>query len=266
MQEYNNTDKQIHWLSQVIAKVNKVLVPEKEDDSHTNLYFDAIGKRLMGRWIDTSKGKIMLTLDILNHRFEWLDSRLQNLANISVENKELNLLEQQVSEYASGLGLKVENVSNPLHFIIPDYHFQSIQDGKLTTEGLDHWCRIRELANVACLAATGYLQAESEVRIWPHHFDTGIYCQLTKSLGIGFGLAIEDTMVGEPYFYLAGYSSGVAINYENLPPLSAGKWLTGENWNGAVLPLGEFYDLSTDLALEKVKNYLKQSTDCFLNQ
>ncbi|NCQ10809.1 MAG: hypothetical protein GW809_01395 [Bacteroidetes bacterium] len=266
MQEYNNTDKQIHWLSQVITKVNKALVPEKEDDSHTNLYFDAIGKRLIGRWIDTSKGKIILTFNIFNNDFEWLDSRLQNLAAISVVNKELNLLEQQVSEYPSGLGLNVENISKPLHFEIPDYQIQTIQDGELTQEGLDHWCKIRELANVACFAATGYLQAKSEIRIWPHHFDTGIYCQVNKSLGIGFGLAIEDSMVGEPYFYLAGYRLGSTIKYDDLPHLSAGKWLTGEHWKGAVLPLGEFYDLSTDLTLEKIKNYIKQSADWFLKQ
>lgn len=264
MQEYSNTDKQIHWLSQVIAKVNKVLVPEKKDDSHTNIYFDPIGKKLIGRWIDTSMGKIILALNIFNHRFEWLDNRLQNQATISILNKGLNELEKQVSKYPSNLGLKVESISKPLHFEIPDYQIQTIQDGDLTKEGLDRWCKIREWANVACLETKGYLQVESEIRIWPHHFDTGIYCQVTDSLGIGFGLAIEDTMVGEPYFYLAGYSSGTSIQYKNLPDLTAGKWLIGEHWKGAILPLGEIYDLSSDLASEKIKEYIKQSADWFL--
>ncbi len=46
MQEYNNSDRQIHWLSQVMAKANRAYVPEQKDDSHTNLYFDAPEKRI----------------------------------------------------------------------------------------------------------------------------------------------------------------------------------------------------------------------------
>lgn len=265
MQEYSNTDKQIHWLSQVIAKVNKALVTEKEDDSHTNLYFDAVGKRLIGRWIDTPKEKILLTLDIVHHRFEWLDSRLQNQSVVGIENKELKVLEQEVREYPKSLGLNTDKIAAPLHFEIPDYKIRTIQEGELTEKSLNSWCKIRELANFACLAVTGYLQAESEIRIWPHHFDTGIYCQVTKSLGLGFGLAIEDTLVGEPYFYLAGYSSGNSIQYKDLPDLIAGKWLIGEHWNGAVLTLSEIYDLPSDIALEKINKYIKKSADWFLN-
>lgn len=266
MQEYIKTDKQIHWLSQVIAKVNKALVPKKEDDSHTNLYFDAIGKRLIGRWIDTSKGKIILALDMFNYRFEWLDDHLQSLSTVTIENKELKVLEQEVSEYPKSLGHNTNNIANPLHFEIPDYKIQTIQNGELGQEGIEKWNEIRELANNACLAITGYLQAESEIRIWPHHFDTGIYSQVTESLGIGFGLAMEDAMVGEPYFYLSGYRSETPIQYKNLPNLGSGKWLTGEHWNGAVLPLGEIYNLNSELALRKIKNYLKQSADWFLMQ
>lgn len=266
MQEYIKTDSQIHWLSQIIAKVNKALVPEKEDDSHTNLYFDAISKRLIGRWIDTPEGKIMCALNLTNHSFEWLNNHLQNQSAISIEKKELKDLEQEVSEYPKSLGLNISKIANPQHFEIPDYKISAIQQEELTEEGIKKWSKVRELANNACLAITGYLQPESEIRIWPHHFDTGIYSQVTKSFGIGFGLAIEDSMVGEPYFYLSGYSSGTPIQYKNLTNLDSGKWFTGEHWNGAVLPLGEIYDLSPDLALDKIKKYIKQSVDWFLKQ
>lgn len=264
MQEYNNTDKQIHWLSQVIAKVNKVLVPEKEDDSHTNLYFDVINRRLVGRWIETPQGNILCALNITTHSFEWLNNRLQSQSVVNILNKEIKVLEQEVGEYPKSLGLNIDKIASPLHFEISDYKISTIQPGELTQQGIEKWRRIRELANNACLATTGYLQAESEIRIWPHHFDTGIYSQVTKSLGIGFGLAMEDSMVGEPYFYVAGYSSKNTIQYENLPRLSAGKWVTGEHWNGVVLPLSEIFDLPSDLAFNKIKNYIKKSSDWFL--
>lgn len=266
MQEYNNTDKQIHWLSQIIAKVNRALVPEKSDDSHTNIYYDAINGRLVGRWIETPQGKILCTLNIATHSFEWLNNRLQSQSVVNILNKEIKELEQEISEYPKSLGLNIDNIANPLHFEIPDYKISTIQAGELTQEGVEKWSKMRELANNACLAITGYLQVESEIRIWPHHFDTGIYSQITKSLGIGFGLAMEDSMIGEPYFYLSGYNSENPIKYKDLPKLSAGKWFTSEHWNGAVLPLSEISDLASEKALDKIKNYIKKSSDWFLER
>ncbi|MDT8402294.1 MAG: hypothetical protein RQ743_11420 [Bacteroidales bacterium] len=265
MQEYNNTDRQLHWLSQVIAKVNMALVPEKEDDSHTNFYFDAINERLVGRWVETPQGKILCGLNLTNLSLEWLNTMLQSQSVINILNKKLKELEQEVSEYPKSLGLNTDKIASPLHFEIPDYKIPAIQPGELTKEGITKWSKIRDLANNACLATTGYLQAKSEIRIWPHHFDTSIYSQVTKSLGIGFGLAMEDSMVGEPYFYLAGYSSGSHIQYKDAPKLGSGKWITGEHWGGAVLSLSEIYDLPSDLALEKIYKYVKRSVDWFLN-
>ncbi|MFT5886141.1 MAG: hypothetical protein ACI9IP_002605 [Arcticibacterium sp.] len=42
MTGYTQTDQQLHWLSQIIAKANRTYVPAEEDDSHTNLYFNAL--------------------------------------------------------------------------------------------------------------------------------------------------------------------------------------------------------------------------------
>lgn len=266
MQEYTKTDRQIHWLSQVIAKVDRGLLPEKEDDSHTNLYFDPISKKLAGRWVETPVGEIMLVLNLEANSFEWLNKQLQNQFTLSFIGNGLAELEKEIIKFPESLGLNIAEIAKPLHFEIPDYTIRSIQEGEMSREGLKTWINIRELANNASLAILGYVQTESEIRIWPHHFDTGIYGQINTSLGIGFGLAMEDAMLGEPYFYLSAYSSGAVINYENLPVLDSGKWIAGEYWNGAVLPLSEFKDIPTELALRKIKNYIKQSVTWLLNQ
>ena len=174
MQEYSNSDRHIHWLSQVLAKVNRAYVPEQEDDSHTNLYFDDIGKRILGRWIDGPKGKMILGLDML-----------------------------------------------------------------------------------------GYLQAESEIRIWPHHFDTGIYTMVSDNLGLGFGLAMKDALLGEAYFYISGYGAESPLEYQNLPNLSAGRWESGEQWKGAVLPLSDLPDSSHEEAIQVIRSFIKEATDWF---
>lgn len=38
LSSYNAADRQLHWLSQVIARINRMFVSPKEDDSHTNLF------------------------------------------------------------------------------------------------------------------------------------------------------------------------------------------------------------------------------------
>ncbi len=74
MQAYIKTDRQLHWLSQVIAKINRTYVPKKNDDSHTNLYFDNLGKRITGRWIDRS----LITL----HDVSVFNSDMEELENL----------------------------------------------------------------------------------------------------------------------------------------------------------------------------------------
>ena len=101
----------------------------------------------------------------------------------------------------------------------------------------------------------GYLQKEGEIRIWPHHFDTGIYVMATKQLGLGFGLAMKDAMVGAPYFYLSGYNQENPVSYKNLNPLTHGKWETGEQWNGAVLSLGALEGFSKEKAGSMIHIY-----------
>ena len=265
MQEYVNTDRQLHWLSQIIAKVNHTYVPVKKDDSHTNLFFDTVGNRLFGRWINTPKGKFILALNLNTLCFEWLDNKLSVKTSISVFDKEGPSIEKEIWEYPVSIGMSSKDISKPLHFEIPDYGFAMIKADEISSSGVEKWGYYRELANSACFSLSGYLQSESEIRIWPHHFDTGIYIQITDSLGFGFGWAMEDSMVGEPYFYLSGYKKPPPIKYENLSKLSVGGWVTGEHWNGAVLPLHILVDYSPAKASENINTYIKESIDWFLN-
>jgi hypothetical protein len=109
------------------------------------------------------------------------------------------------------------------------------------------------------------LQLESEICIWPHHFDSGIYIQVKADLGLGFGLAMEDTMLGEAYFYMSGYGGESPISYQNLTQLSAGKWEIGEHWKGAVLPTNTISDSSHEEAARVVHLFIKETTAWFLN-
>ncbi len=260
MQAYIKTDQQMHWLSQLIAKVNKAFVPEKADDSHTNLYFDPVAAKLLGRWISSGQEKFIFGFNLNTFNFEWINSQMQVQKSITVFGKVLPELESEVAEAAGKLSLDKNAMIGKLHFEIPDYQINSLQAGDISAAGLSAWVYYRDIANLASQRMLGWLQSESEVRIWPHHFDTGIYAQITGDPGIGFGLAMEDSMAGEPYFYLAGYSSKKAITYESLPDLSPGYWELGENWKGAILPIGKLPANDLQKALSTLDDFFKNAS------
>lgn len=265
MHTYTQIDRQLHWLTQIIARFNRSFVPSKEDDSHTNLYYDPLGNRITGRWVETSSGNSILTLNLSNFCFEWLDEQHRVVESISALKKDDRQIQREAALYITDRGLDTSLFFEPLHYKIPDYGLQRQGVTGIFKDGLEQWTYFRKLANVTCEAALGFLQKPAETRIWPHHFDTGIYVPATKSIGIGFGLAMEDKMAGQPYFYLAGYPIQGEINYSKLPRLSVGRWEIGNQWKGAILPLDELPSDYT-AAEQAIYRFITQSLFWFLEK
>ena len=240
MQGYNSIDQRLHQLSQTIAKVNRSFVPRKEDDSHTNLYFDAIGQRILGRWVGEEHRHMIFALNLKTFAYEWLNTHMESLFSYPIEGKRIADIESSINLDLEKLGLQSDGFLNPLHFEIPEYPFINDAFESLDSLALQDWTTHRAMANQACSDLLGYLHINGDVRIWPHHFDTGIYIEPSKTLGIGFGLAMKDTLMDEPYFYYSPYGlNNRNINYEQKPSLRLGDWILGDHWKGAVLPLSK---------------------------
>jgi hypothetical protein len=76
---------------------------------------------------------------------------------------------------------------------------------------------------------------KASIRIWPHHFDTGIYSVIPDSdITIGLGLAIPDSICNDHYLYITGYKKGDVMDTSGLDKLSIGEWKS-EGVTGAVL-------------------------------
>lgn len=266
MENYIKTDQQLHWLSQLIAKANRTFIPGKADDSHTNLYFDWLGNRITGRWIETDKGKMLLTLNLANLQLEWLNSTYQTLSSFKTIGKKMDALEKEIAGQLGEMGLPADGFSDKLHFKIPDYPFENEEIKAPSKQGLKEWIHFRNLANKVCVLLLGHLQMESEVRIWPHHFDTGIYAVSHAGMGIGFGLAMSDAMVDSPYFYMSGYPAKGSLEYKNLPAFTIGNWKISEYWKGAVLPLAELTNLSKKEYKTAINDYLLKAVGWYLGQ
>lgn len=266
MTEYKDADQRIHLLCQLITKVNRTFVPKKEDDSHTNLYFDSIEKRIYGRWFEANTERLVFSLHLTTLHFELLNDKLDVLSSVLAIGKTIAEMEETIEKEVLQLGISPAGLNVPLHFEIPQYEFSSNPIEIFDQEKLDEWCRYRSIANNACNDLLGLAQTPGEIRIWPHHFDTGIYFEPNKHIGIGFGLAMEDNLVGAPYFYISGYPKDMTINYQNAPTSENWKWEISENWKGCVLPLSKLKDLVENERNIVIADYLSVTYHWFLNQ
>jgi hypothetical protein len=241
MQAYTNIDQHIHQLCQTLAKFGRSFAEKKEDDSHTNLRFDFLGKRIWGRWGNFTNGRLIPVLNLEDQTFHFLDREYQGVASFGTMGKTQSEVEENIAQYLTeDLQTNGADFTEPLHFEIPDYDFKGHIIQKWDSDALKQWMHYRLLANQACGFLLDHLNVASEIRIWPHHFDTGIYAEVNTNIGIGFGWAMADGMMDEAYFYFSVYGlHGHTIDYSTVKSLTVGKWITREHWNGAVLPLGE---------------------------
>ncbi|PWJ43739.1 hypothetical protein [Sediminitomix flava] len=255
MQEYNKTDEYIHQLSQSIAKFNRSYVPKKSDDSHTNLAFDSIGMRLFGRWVESKKGRVMMVLNLLAFDFQLIDDKWNILIRVSIEGKTQMEIERILQSFIADLGLKSEDYIKGLHFQITAYPFKNNVFPALSEKEKLEWTKNRAMANEACMLLLNHLQTNGEIRIWPHHFDTGIYVTPNKNIGLGFGLAMKDSLFEESYFYYSAYGlNDYDLDYTFYKPLKVGAWKIEENWKGAYLTLAEAEHYILQEFIQEVSN------------
>ena len=237
MQSYYNVDQVLHQLCQILAKVNRTFVTTKSDDSHTNLFFDSLQSKILSRWISTEKGEFLCALNILDFQFEWINSHYKIEHIISIDGKTQNDIQNELNKVLTNAKVDTSHLKDEMHYDIPNYSFKADTYHSLSLNELSKWINFRALANNASSKILGTLQTQSEIRIWPHHFDTGIFTTTKNNIGIGFGLAMRDSLFNDAYFYFSVYKNNSPVKYNNLSELTFGNWFTSEHWNGAVLAL-----------------------------
>lgn len=133
----------------------------------------------------------------------------------------------------------------------------------LSRLALNEWIFWRTLANQACAYLLDKLNRTAKIRIWPHHFDTGIYVEIDQDYGIGFGLAIKDDMVGAPYFYATLNTANQSVNYAEFDKLSDGIWLHND-WKGAVLSIKKLSFRNREHSMATTKTFIDEVMECYL--
>lgn len=263
MINYTKTDQHIHQLSQLLAKTGRSLVPAKEDDSHTNLYWDPLRQQLLGRWVSSVRGSLLPALNLEQVEFQWIDKQMKVTGKVSLAGKNYVEAEELVLALSGNVGIGKRSMMAPLHFEIPDYPFKNTPLKRVEKQKLYQWSYFRTLANHILTDLGATVQRSVEVRIWPHHFDTAIYFQWNDELGIGCGLAMEDSMAKAPYFYISAYSEDDQIDYSDAMALTIGKWVKEGQWTGGILPLDQ---LEKDTAMEYLQIFYREALNYLLNR
>ncbi len=229
---------QQHYAAQFLAKVGRHLIPQKADDSNTNMEFIPEENLLLGNALPN---KIRLALNLSDLKLIILDNADSIKKTISLNGKTQREVFVELSQDLADLGVDVTNFKNELHYEIP---FHPISKGAVFSiknkNAFIENSNFRNNAKIVLNEITQLFTQEEPIRIWPHHFDTGAFFTVKKNekgdpiQTIGIGFAIPDSMVAEPYYYLSFWSEKPIEGLDKFPPLANGKWMMPD-WNGAIL-------------------------------
>lgn len=255
----NRADQIMHSLAQLLALTAMQWLPTQPDDSQANLLWNSVQDRLESRAFTVGDHTIRLVIAIDSFTLYFVDEQEQVHAAFSVENRTpadaLNWWTSQMQAW----GL---TDLNPLSYVLGTEPVQTTYERPDVLPTWSHW---RTVANRVLTTLTHETCQKSEVRVWPHHFDTGVYYAVTDAAGVEIsaiwaGYSIADALSNEPYFYLSGYVQGRSIDFSTALPLPIGAWRITENWQGALLPISAIGQTSNvDKFLQAAYDWLNKT-------
>ena len=236
----NEADCTLHSLAQLIARTGTTQLPTQPDDSQANIDWNADRHRLEGRSFLQHGRLLKLVIDLSTFSLQFVADAGEPVASFAAGNRTPADATNWWQTVMQNWGL---DTTKPLSYalttapILPTLPYTR-------PAGLMDWANWRTTASQQLTALNALSGRESEVRIWPHHFDTGVYYSIPDETGaegaaIWAGYAIADSVCNEPYFYLSGYNSHSPIDFGAASGLTVGQWLTTPDWQGACLPVSD---------------------------
>jgi hypothetical protein len=227
-------ENQMHLASQYLAAAGISFVEKQEDDSHTNLGFNTEKGIMYTRALSDNGDQL-----ILNYNTFSLDWRgLHKTSSVSLDGKTHKAIMDWISNSAQkaiGKPYKYAFHYNLPYTISDDFIFE-LKDANRLNELLKN----RTLAYSIIEEFLAINNLESEIRVWPHHFDTGAFVlfENDSGLSIGLGFTIPDAVAQDHYFYIGGYKGHDGIDTSNFKELTHGQW-SNKGFIGAILSISK---------------------------
>ena len=236
--EINDAQLVLHHASQLVAIAGKYLLPEQDDDSHTNMGWDQESDTFLSHLIN-NRARVGLHVPAL--ALKVLGPSNLELASLPLSGKTRKEALVWLKQALQLKQIDTESIKPDLHYEIPEHE---IDHGKpfpaIDVELLKELVLHRTLAHQVCKSVSVEHEYASEPRTWPHHFDLGTYVpfkhdpegNVMQSFSVGY--AVADSIKDEPYFYVTQWKKDQDIDYSTVPELTHGEWLP-EELKGAAL-------------------------------
>jgi hypothetical protein len=245
------TDAQhtMHRLSQFLAGFGNSFLTHRDDDGQVSLEW--VNDQL---WSEKANG-VKMGLDYKNGKILLNGSSLKK--EIHTEDKTMTILYNEIKE------LLDKNTDLEGQYKLEfnyDLDFDLWEESAIVfpmdnvLQLLIHW-RIIGQSVLENLNDIG--EGRSQVRVWPHHFDTGKLIGKDKDFREGFGLgyAIPDKVSPSPYFYLYEWPKR-DMDYSNFSSRLRGvKWLDKKSWKGSILAV------SSNITQQQVEDFYREGMD-----
>jgi len=222
-------EKQMHLAAQYLAAAGISFLEKESDDSHTNLGFNIENGCLCTHTLSDKGDQLCLNYETFS--LEWKSNKGITTFELdgAMHAEVLNWLEGTSKAHLN------KTYNYEFHYDLPYAINHSFTFELLDSDQLDALKNLRVLAQLALEKIDRIYGLDASIRVWPHHFDTGIYSALPNSdITIGLGLAIPDTISNKHYLYISGYKNGGKIETSQLPKLEFGEWKSGD-FIGAIL-------------------------------
>lgn len=225
------TDITLHRAAQYLASFGKQYISKESDDSHTNLSWD---KELSALYSRSSSDGQFMRLYLTDLRIEWVDGeRSFPLGLVGRSHGEVTVWLHHIAlrcgkdEYDFYLHYTLDSGKIRPEQVFDEYDLERGQELIV----------LRNSAQNVCEIVRDHFELDTEIRVWPHHFDTGGYAPLSGSdVQIGFGMAIPDSLVDDYYLYVSAYSNEEPVKTHDFSALKLGCWQQGD-FEGAMLPM-----------------------------
>jgi hypothetical protein len=227
-------EKQMHFSSQYLAAAGISFVEKQEDDSHTNLGFNTEKGFIYTRELSDNGDQLILNYNTFS--LDW--KGVTKTTSIYLNGK----THKEVIDWISNVAQKTigKSYEYAFHYDLPyaisdDFTFE-LKDANRLNQLLEN----RKLAYSVIEEFLTTNNLKSEIRVWPHHFDTGAFIIFDNDSGIsiGLGFAIPDTVSQDHYFYIGGYKGHDEIDTSNFTKLTDGQW-NNEGFIGAILSISK---------------------------
>lgn len=250
----NEAEKKFHHLAQFLAAFSNSYLPKAENDSQSNMEWSFIEKSLISRRVDN----IYLCLDFRKVILKAVKERtVETLDLLGLTHSDIDAWLRKV---LSGFGLDVSAFHYDLGFSLDTPFDNFITLDAEDDEAIAKIISLRKSAQKSLTTIQKKHEKTSHIRVWPHHFDTGMLIDKSEeqnfSKGIGLGYAIADHVSDVPYFYVYSWPDH-HLNYDMLPTLRNGMWIN-EDWKGALLTVNMLHNTG------RVTAFYTEAVSCFV--